>query len=64
MRKSKVVKLAEKKGMSIAELISQLYDDHQNQTAVAAHIGISQGRLSRILKEQGLIEKTIIIQKN
>jgi predicted DNA-binding ribbon-helix-helix protein len=64
MRKSKVVKMAENKGVSVAELITQLYNDHQNQTAVAAYIGISQSRLSRLLREHNLAEKTIIVQQN
>ena len=64
MRKGKINKLAEKRGMTVAELLIQLYDNHQSQTAIAAEIGISQGRLSQLLKEYNLVEKTVIIQLN
>lgn len=64
MRKGKVFRAAQSRGVTVPDLIIELYGEHQSQTAVAAEIGISQGRLSQLLKKYNLAEKTIIVQRN
>lgn len=64
MRKSRVKKLAEIRGVTVQELLRELYELHGNQTAVAAQIGISQSRLSQIISENGLREKSILVDRS
>lgn len=64
MRKGKAFKVAQSRGVTVPDLIIELYREHQGQTAVAAEIGISQGRVSQLLKEHNLQEKTIVVPRN
>jgi DNA-directed RNA polymerase specialized sigma subunit len=62
MRPSKVKELERKEGRPITDILPALYEKHGSQVCVAAHIGISQARLSQILREVGLKEKTILVR--
>lgn len=61
MRLTKLSQRAQEEEISETELLIRLYEKHQSQTGVAADLGISQGRLSQLLKELGLQEKRIIV---
>lgn len=64
MGRSKIDRNANDNGKSVSDYLIELYDKFGgSQVKVAAHIGISQPRLSQFLKERGLKEKTILIKE-
>lgn len=63
MRRSKFDALAKREGKPLKDVMRELYEQHGSQTKVAAAIGISQSRVSQVLKDLGLTEKTILIER-
>lgn len=61
MRDRKIQKIEKREGRPIRGVIVDLYHQHGNQTAVAAALGISQSRLSQIIREQRLQVKSILV---
>lgn len=60
-RVSKMQQIETQKGKPIEDIITELYEKHGSQTAVAAELGIAQGTLSVWLVKLGLKEKLVVI---
>jgi DNA-directed RNA polymerase specialized sigma subunit len=63
MRTNRLSERASKENVSEQELLIQLYDQFGSQTGVAAELGISQGRLSQIIREHGLTTKQVLVKR-
>jgi hypothetical protein len=61
LKPNRLAEMAEKEGRSVKELLIEAYESHGSQTGVAAALGISQSRLSQIIKELNLREKRILV---
>jgi len=61
LRNSKVKELAKLEGRSVKDILISLYERHGSQTAVAYELGVSQSRLSQLIKENQLKEKRILV---
>jgi predicted transcriptional regulator len=62
MRRSKTALLARAKGLSVEELLKAMYEQHGSQVRVAAELGLSQSRVSQLLREYRLVEKTVLVK--
>jgi DNA-binding MarR family transcriptional regulator len=56
-----VVKSHEGKPMEV--ILTEAYDQYDGQTAVAEHLGVSQGTISLWLKILGLKEKATLVKR-
>lgn len=63
MRPKKIESIAEMEGKTVSELLISTYERFGSQTETAASLGISQGRLSQLLKEYRLKEKRILVRE-
>jgi DNA-directed RNA polymerase specialized sigma subunit len=63
VRPNRFVQIAEREGLSVKELLLRAYDQHGTQTAVAAALGVSQSRVSQVIRDMGLTEKTILVEE-
>ena len=61
MKYNRLKQRAESEGRSVKDVLIDLYERHGSQTAVATDLGVSQSRLSQLLKENHLKEKRILI---
>jgi len=62
MPASKVREIEQTHGVSMPELLRELYARHGNQSAVARELGVSQGTVSLWLIRFGLREKKILVK--
>lgn len=63
MAQSKMHKIESVRGRAMREILAELYQQHDSQSAIAAELGISQPTLSLWLVKLGLREKTVLVER-
>jgi predicted XRE-type DNA-binding protein len=62
MRPNRLKILAQERGLSVEELLIQAYETHGSQQKVASVFEISQSRISQLIREHALMEKTVLVK--